>query len=124
MQDGRCYSCGIGTAESDIHNPSGTLLLVDSYWGNFGADGGPAFANIFRQFADPAGELWQTASGGADGGDGWDPRHLGGMNVAFVFGHVKWLKKENLLYKPSGWNGSCYEPTYNSEDTKYIWNRY
>jgi prepilin-type processing-associated H-X9-DG protein len=49
-------------------------------------------------------------------------RHLGGLNVAFLDGHVKWLRKKDALYTPPGIT-VCSSVGYNSTDPKFLWNR-
>lgn len=42
-------------------------------------------------------------------------RHFDGVNVQFADGHVKWLKRNVALYKPS-------DDLTTSVDPKWLWN--
>lgn len=117
-----CFTCQ-PAHHAKIESPATMLMLVDNNVMNGGASGVPAFAQIMS-VADAGGDLnCRNDNVTFDPYDGFDGRHFGGMNVAFVDGHVKWLKKKDVLYRPPNWNGSCYEATWNSTDPRYLWNR-
>jgi prepilin-type N-terminal cleavage/methylation domain-containing protein/prepilin-type processing-associated H-X9-DG protein len=114
----KCYTCGIAAPESDIAKPSQTVLIIDNDFANSGGgDAPPAFALL--GFTDATGELRCTADGSWDRWDTYNPRHNGGLNVAFLDGHVKWMRKENALYKPPSF---AYTGNYASDD-KFLWDR-
>ena len=52
----------------------------------------------------------------------WIPsdRHLGGLNVSFADGHVKWMQKTKVLYLPAGGQGAQVVST----DPLSLWNRF
>lgn len=116
-----CYSCA-PAQESEIDQPSQTLLLIDNSWGNKGISRAPAFATA-HNIIDSTGDLWCRADGTEDSYDSFDPRHNGGLNVAFADGHVKWMRKEDALYVPDGGN-DYFGANYASQDAKFIWNRF
>lgn len=104
--------------ESAIANSSSTILAIDGTFGNISS-----YA-IWR-LNDQGVSQSQYASNNPMSNDGpnggtpndWFPgdRHLGGMNVAFADGHVKWMQKSKVIYKPSG----SYD---DSTDPDYLWN--
>jgi len=108
--------------DSDIQVPAGTIMLIDTVPGNMGA--WPAWAprstgsNQNKIGVNPPMTGQCTDGTGDCLGDFFpNDRHLGGLNVAFADGHVKWMKKINVVYTPSG--------DYRvSDDTLYLWNRY
>jgi prepilin-type processing-associated H-X9-DG protein len=116
-----CYNCGIGAALSSVAQAAGTVLLIDNNWQNQGITSAPAFADI-KNPADTEGDFWCTASGGVDVYDSFDPRHNGGLNVAFLDGHVKWMHKDVAAYRPAGF--SCSTMANYASDTNFLWDRY
>jgi prepilin-type processing-associated H-X9-DG protein/prepilin-type N-terminal cleavage/methylation domain-containing protein len=118
-----CYTCGVGALETEIQKPSETVLLIDNNFGNRGASIAPAFASISSNF-DAAGELWCRGDGTTfDKQDSVEIRHNGGINVAFVDGHVKWMKKEAAVYRPI--NGAILGDMANyANDDKFLWDRF
>jgi prepilin-type N-terminal cleavage/methylation domain-containing protein/prepilin-type processing-associated H-X9-DG protein len=134
---GRFYNSGIAATESQIAEPSGTVLVLDNYLGyvtSNTAELAPAFATVLQYGASGSG--YNSDIGGNAGCDSTntlaeyrdtlDPRHNDGLNVAFCDGHVKWLKKEVILYKPAGTYG-CNNVGANSPHfsnaPKFLWNR-
>lgn len=116
-----CYTCGIGAQESSISYPAATILLIDNNWQNRGAGTTPAFIDLLQGF-DTANELWCAADGVTyDPYDTFDARHLGGINVLFLDGHAKWMKKENAVYKPSG--VGCNTMNSFAGDSKFMFDR-
>jgi prepilin-type N-terminal cleavage/methylation domain-containing protein/prepilin-type processing-associated H-X9-DG protein len=118
-----CYNCGIPALESELAAPASTVVLTDnapSFRGNTSSSGGTpsGFASVISPLlVDSGGEVQATASGALDQGDSFDPRHLEGLNALFSDGHVKWMKKTDLLYKPTPFNNF-------STDAKFLWNRF
>lgn len=114
---------GIPALETQIAETAKTILLIDnssSLRGTTGTSGrAPGFA--LPDDVDYGGEL-QIGSDGTTNTDSFDPRHLSGLNVLFVDGHVKWMKKATALYVPSG--SICAAANWNSTDTNYLWNRF
>lgn len=117
----KCYTCGIGALESQIAQPAATILLIDNNWQNQGAGTTPAFIDILQNF-EAGGEVWCTAAGAGDPYDTFDARHLGGINVLFVDGHAKWMKKENAVYKPSGVGCNTLESF--ASDANFLFDRF
>lgn len=117
-----CYTCGTGALESQLQQPSTMALLIDNNYQNRGAGTTPAFFDILMGW-DGGGDLWCETDGTTyEPYDTVDLRHNGGVNVAFVDGHVKWLKKETATYKPSGLG--CNTMTSYAADSKFIWDRF
>lgn len=118
-------SNGIGPLESELEVPASTLLLVDNNFMHGGVTNGPAFALYSNYTIDPAGAHACRADGvTTDTYDSYDGRHFDGMNVLFTDGHVKWMKKEAVLYKPAGTFFTCNaNVNWSSKDPLYIWNR-
>jgi prepilin-type processing-associated H-X9-DG protein len=119
------YTTGVGALESDLEVPAQTLLLVDSNYTNAGADAGPAFvANSYYAYSAGTGmgcgpnrTLQQRSP--------FDGRHFDGLNVLFCDGHVKWMRSEDVAYRPAGMTANCTAPWASSiTDPKYIWNRF
>jgi prepilin-type N-terminal cleavage/methylation domain-containing protein/prepilin-type processing-associated H-X9-DG protein len=95
-----------GAPESDVKNPAETMLLSDGVW-----------ADVWPQKGDklPTDKVRGERNLGL-GRIGID-RHNGGINMTFVDGHAKWVKRENLTRakycpydtweflnpQPSGW---------------------
>ena len=48
-------------------------------------------------------------------------RHFDGVNVLFIDGHVKWLKREKVVYRPEGSPHSSAD--IQSTDPNFLWNR-
>lgn len=117
-----CWNCGVGVQESSLQQPSGTVLLIDNNWQNGGITSAPAFADI-RVPTDTAGDFWCKADGTQDVYDSFDPRHNGGLNVAFADGHVKWMKKEDAIYKPAALTSACSAMHDYPDDGKFLWDR-
>ncbi len=118
-----CYNCGIGALESQVSQPSETVLLIDNNWMNEGYSSGPAFADPIPSM-DVSGDFWCSAGGAWDVNDSFDQRHTDGLNVAFADGHVKWMRKEVALYKPTGSAAiSCFAMANYGNDPKFLWDR-
>lgn len=100
--------------ESELSEASATVLLTENTATNGGADGSPAFAGVWSTF-DSAGDFWCSATGAAEILDNFAPRHFGGMNVAFTDGHVKWMLKENAIYRAATFSAP--------NDPNYLWDR-
>jgi prepilin-type N-terminal cleavage/methylation domain-containing protein/prepilin-type processing-associated H-X9-DG protein len=115
---------GIGVLESQVEVPASALLLIDNNYTHGGVTVGPAFAVFTAYGPDGGGALGCAANNTtAEPYDSFDGRHFEGMNVLFVDGHVKWMRKEDALYKPAGFvanAGSGVSAT--STDPRYIWN--
>jgi prepilin-type processing-associated H-X9-DG protein len=115
---------GIGALESQIEAPASMVLLIDNNVANRGITVAPAFAVPTVYGFDLAGAHQCKADGTVDDYDTFDGRHFDGVNVLFVDGHVKWMKKEDALYRPAGYVTTCNVGTnWNSTDPRYIWNR-
>jgi prepilin-type processing-associated H-X9-DG protein/prepilin-type N-terminal cleavage/methylation domain-containing protein len=116
---------GIGALESQLEAPASTLLLVDNNYAHGGLYIGPAFAVFTTNNVDGGGNLsCKSDNTTAEAFDSFDGRHFGGMNVLFADGHVKWMKKEDVLYKPPDFVATCGVNTnWSSTDPRYIWNR-
>jgi prepilin-type N-terminal cleavage/methylation domain-containing protein/prepilin-type processing-associated H-X9-DG protein len=118
-------SNGIGALESSLQAPASTILLID----NSAHLAGGTFAKQWSFVAsvylinDAGGELWSKADGSQDSYDSFPPRHLGGLNVLFTDGHVKWMKKDKACYKPAIVAASCNDLDHNTTDSDYLWNR-
>jgi prepilin-type N-terminal cleavage/methylation domain-containing protein/prepilin-type processing-associated H-X9-DG protein len=118
-----CYNCGIPALEPELAAPASTVVLTDnapSFRGNTSSGGGTpsGFASVISSlFVDSGGGVQATVSGALDQGDSYDPRHLEGLNALFSDGHVKWMKKTDLLYKPVPFSNF-------STDAKFLWNRF
>jgi prepilin-type processing-associated H-X9-DG protein len=97
---------------------------VDNNVQNYGSSKNLQYIATIDLYGDAGGDLWQTASGGQDVYDNFDPRHMGGLNVLFADGHVKWMHKEKLLYRPSGIAGGCYSGNHLTTDPDFLWNRF
>ena len=115
------FNNGIGALETQIAKPAETMLLIDNNYQNAGAAGAPAFFDPMV-VVDAGGEVWDTAAGGADAYDSVEPRHLDGVNVAFVDGHVKWMRKENAIYRPTGFGCNANLNNWGN-DEKFILDR-
>lgn len=116
-----------GAALASVAYPASTVLVADnSYFAT--AVSPPAFIDAPWVFnaADTGGDNWCSAQGGSEGYDSVPKRHGEGLNVAFLDGHVKWLKKEVLMHRPdfkSSGAISC-STWYNNTDPDFLWNRY
>jgi prepilin-type processing-associated H-X9-DG protein/prepilin-type N-terminal cleavage/methylation domain-containing protein len=120
------YNNGIGALESQIADSAGTNLLIDNSDSNNSTPAGQFIADIVK-VSDSSGDLWCQADGSGDQNDSFDARHLGGLNVLFLDGHVKWLKKDAALYKTPTGNTGCSSPgnpMHLSGDSKFLWNRF
>lgn len=115
------YNSGVPALESQIQSPSATVMLIDNNNTNENS-GVDAFVATLRAQADAGGDTWATAAGGSDPYDGIDPRHMEGLNVLFVDGHVKWMKKEDAMFARTLTSGSCNE-AYSSTNLRHLWNR-
>lgn len=116
-----CYTCGIGALEADIKQSAETILLIDNNFGNRGAGVAPAFASASNTWL-AEGDVWCAADGTTyEPDDSIDIRHNGGVNVAFVDGHVKWMKKEAAAYKPAA--ALSYNMASFANDEKFLWDR-
>jgi prepilin-type N-terminal cleavage/methylation domain-containing protein/prepilin-type processing-associated H-X9-DG protein len=117
------YDSGIGALENDIAAPTQTVLLVDNNWSYYGLRIAP-FVAVPTLLLDTGGDLWyRDDDATADIDDSFDPRHLETLNVLFVDGHVKAMKKDTLLYAPS-YNMGCYSADRTTTDPNYLWNRF
>jgi prepilin-type N-terminal cleavage/methylation domain-containing protein/prepilin-type processing-associated H-X9-DG protein len=117
-----CFTCGIGAPEPAIIKPSETIELTENTWSNAGNTGGGAFADILTSFDILGDSFWCTSTGTSSPGNNFDTRHNEGMNVAFVDGHVKWLKRDVILYRPFSGAG-CNSMVGFENDTKWLWDR-
>lgn len=97
--------------DSQIENSAGTVLVHDATLSNMG---------VSHLLYVPDTPLSNTATDGSGISTDFFPgdRHLGTINVAFVDGHVKALRKEVLIYRPSGNDAFLRETT----DPRYLWN--
>jgi prepilin-type N-terminal cleavage/methylation domain-containing protein/prepilin-type processing-associated H-X9-DG protein len=118
------YTNGQGALESSLASVASTVLLMDNNVQNYGSNKNLQYIATIDLYGDAGGDLWQTASGGQDVYDNFDPRHFGGLNVLFTDGHVKWMKKETLLYRPSNISGGCYSGDHLTTDPNFLWNRF
>jgi prepilin-type processing-associated H-X9-DG protein len=116
---------GVGAAESALLAPTSTVLLIDNSFRSrtrseaFAVVGAPTIPDV-----DDDSRLNCTAAGAGEDADSFPNLHFNGMNVAFVDGHVKWLTKAAILYRPSNYTASCGSAFQTSTDANYIWNRY
>lgn len=92
-----CNGCAAGTVGglADVQQPAATAFIADGIW----VDAWPTNGDT-----SCPGTI-NTQTGVDNGGMGrlCINRHLGGINVAFQDGHVKWTKLENLyqvMFKP------------------------
>ena len=117
------YNDGVGVLDSQLSAPAATLLLVDNAPSNTSKRWG-SFAAYIGKATDAGGDVWSSASGSIDDYDSIPKRHFDGANVLFTDGHVKFLKKEVLLWTPavSGALDSL-GAHWNSEDIRFLWNR-
>jgi prepilin-type N-terminal cleavage/methylation domain-containing protein/prepilin-type processing-associated H-X9-DG protein len=122
---GENYSNGIGAHESSLLVPASTVLLVDNSMQNRNS-GYPAFADVVPTIpdADDDTRINCTASGASEPADSFQRIHFNGVNVTFADGHVKWLTKEALLYRPSNYSASCGSAHHTNTDERFIWNRF
>ena len=105
---------GLSPNESMLRVPSSTLLVMDSACGNGGVFPPYRPSIVNTSGASISSEACETTADPYD----WTPtRHMGGLNVAFCDGHVKWMRKESVNYLPADGNRRT------SPDPKYIWNR-
>ena len=111
---------GIGALETQLSATANTLLLVDNNYTHEGITVGPAFAHNSIYSYDAVGDHACTASGTEDAYDPFDGRHFDGQNVLFADGHVKWMLKTDVAYRPFAAN--C-NNGWTVTDAKYIWNR-
>lgn len=122
------YSNGIGALLSSIADSSNTVLLCDNSFSNQGTGNAPAFLDFPSFHVVGAEEFGDNQCRiGNSSVDAWDslaPRHSVGLNVAFLDGHVKWMKKEVLMAGVSfeSCNGSAAIHTNTSPN--FLWNRY
>lgn len=119
------FTNGKGAVESTIKDASSTILLIDNSWG-FRNVVPPAFAVMSYMIPDP--DTDTRINCGADGityeaNDSYPNIHFNGMNVAFVDGHVKWMQKSAVMYKPAGYLTSCAGGQMTSTDPNFLWNR-
>jgi prepilin-type processing-associated H-X9-DG protein len=125
------YSNGIGAALSSIADAAGTVLICDNSFSNQGSTNASAFIDfpsLHLLGVDAGGDFQCKANGTTtDPYDSIPTRHSDGLNVAFLDGHVKWMKKETLMY---GLNSESCDGTgagaaiHNSTDSKFLWNRF
>jgi prepilin-type N-terminal cleavage/methylation domain-containing protein/prepilin-type processing-associated H-X9-DG protein len=116
-----CYTCGVGALEAEIKKPSETVLVIDNNFGNRGAGVAPAFASMSNSF-NASGDVWCAGDGSTyEPDDSFDIRHTEGINVAFVDGHVKWMRKEDAVYKPAA--SLTYNMASFGNDDKFLWDR-
>jgi prepilin-type processing-associated H-X9-DG protein/prepilin-type N-terminal cleavage/methylation domain-containing protein len=124
------YCNGIGAALSSIAEPSGTVLVCDNYYANNGSGSPPAFLDVMglkgSGNADAGDEDFGCRADGttADVYDSIPARHSGGLNVAFVDGHVKWMKKSALMYDEAFYSCSATSVFPTWTDPKFLWNRF
>jgi prepilin-type N-terminal cleavage/methylation domain-containing protein/prepilin-type processing-associated H-X9-DG protein len=115
---------GVGALESQLLVPAGTVLVAENNFSNDATTEGSArigsFAVSVDNIADAGGDLWRTEGGARDSADSLPRRHLEGLNVLFVDGHVKWMRKETLLYGLT--NIGCTNPL-TTTDPRVLWNR-
>jgi prepilin-type processing-associated H-X9-DG protein len=123
------YNNGAGVLESELASPASTVLLVDNNPSNNDVYRWGPFAAMIGKALDAGGEAWGTANDGEDDYDSIPNRHLGGANVLFTDGHVKWLRKDALLWTPAsnaggidGGGGTGLN--YASTDDRFLWNRF
>jgi prepilin-type N-terminal cleavage/methylation domain-containing protein/prepilin-type processing-associated H-X9-DG protein len=123
------YCNGIGAALSSIADASGTVLVCDNYYTNNGSGGPPAFLDVMALHGsgvDAGDEDFGCKADGTtvDNYDSIPTRHSGGLNVAFVDGHVKWMKKSALMYDEAFYScqATSVFPTWT--DPKFLWNRF
>lgn len=117
-----CFNCGIAAAEAVIAKPAQTIMLTENTWQNTGSSSGGAFADIATGSDILGEEFWCNQAGTNSAGNNWDTRHNGGMNVAFVDGHVKWMKRDAALYRPFSGAG-CNSLIGFENDDKWLWDR-
>jgi prepilin-type N-terminal cleavage/methylation domain-containing protein/prepilin-type processing-associated H-X9-DG protein len=106
--------------DSDIAEPSRTILVADSG----GANGGT--------FPPYRISIYDYGIGASDpSGTNEDPydfipssRHLATVNVLFCDGHVKAMQKPNVAYVPAGSPAGDDMGRWTSTDPKYLWNRF
>lgn len=120
---------GQGALESTIRTPASTVLALDNHWGYRNVVP-PALAVVANVIPDADADTRMNC--GADGttyepDDSFPNVHFNGMNVAFTDGHVKWLTKAALFYRPAGYQTNC-SPSVASQfyttDPEFLWNRY
>jgi prepilin-type N-terminal cleavage/methylation domain-containing protein/prepilin-type processing-associated H-X9-DG protein len=119
---GNCYTCGTGALESTIAKPSETILMTENTWENVGTGGGGAFADPLTTYDLTGDSFWCTATGANSPGNNFDTRHNDGMNVAFTDGHVKWLQRDVVVYKPFS-GAACNNLTGFASDSRWLWDR-
>jgi len=104
--------------ESLLGVPSTTIVLFDSRGsngGNFPSSWGYQIAGLYP------GMLAQEKAGSRSNEDPLPgDRHFEGVNCLFADGHVKWNRKDALLYAPAGGNSWGNDA---STDPKWLWNR-
>jgi prepilin-type N-terminal cleavage/methylation domain-containing protein/prepilin-type processing-associated H-X9-DG protein len=98
---------GIPAKESQIDDAARTVIVTESGYYN-GEYGLPFLYSISQE----------VAGGDASGGIWPSDRHLGGANLLFADGHVKWLKAGKALY-----GVGTLSDYVNSTDPDFIWNR-
>jgi prepilin-type N-terminal cleavage/methylation domain-containing protein/prepilin-type processing-associated H-X9-DG protein len=105
----------LAATDSEIENSASTVLVFDATFGNVGSFE-PWRAQVMN--VDPSNFASDPPMTNENPYDYFPKdRHLGGMNVAFCDGHVKWMHKENLIYHTAG------DP-FTSTDPKWLWNRF
>lgn len=114
------YNNGVGALESDLAATASTILLIENSF-QFRATGiAPAFAVLDNSIASD-GEYQCSATGSWDQYDSFPARHLGGLNVLFADGHVKWMRKEDAIY---GDVYACTNGPTQAADPRFLWNRF
>ena len=113
--------------QSEIADAAGTILVFDATYGNMGVHApwrAQSYSVSQSLYAanNPMSNVCNDGTSAYGCTLDWFPRdrHLEGMNVAFTDGHVKWMKKEAVIYKPAGFDGNI---ANSYTDPKYLWNR-
>jgi len=110
MRDGRYYA---PVALAAVNSPSAVFLLMDA---------GPYMVGA-ADASGPNGAFWYTPGSCGPTGTGGTPllsgfaltdcqtgRHLGGVNMAFADGHVKWLNSSKLVTEANATGNGEWNP--------------
>jgi prepilin-type N-terminal cleavage/methylation domain-containing protein/prepilin-type processing-associated H-X9-DG protein len=111
MRDGRYYA---PVSLAAVNSPSTTFLLMDS---------GPYMVSA-ADASGPNGSFWYTPGSCGPTGTGGTPlltgfsltdcqtgRHLGGVNMAYADGHVKWLISSQLVKEANASGDGAWNPS-------------